>query len=356
MKLGKLDDAFNSFKSLSENNPKDPRCRIGLAYCSYHLDKPRGAIQYYLDAKKIDASDWYVIAASCQLPLDGIQADPRSRVAAVTNIINSWPGDIVWYPMTIDDLYLARGQSRAERSRYAEARTDLLLAASLNKEARHQSVCYYEQVHCLLRCGNYKLAQFTASVAIKALESSRTDRYVNEHVSQLSLINRVMAGELWTAAKIAVENSEKQDATIDSFQQAIQYLILAGKHEAARKLIDKVEVQFGKEFESIAICKAYLLSASTEEKIRDGKLAMQLTNAFETEYVDNARMLMVRAIALAEASKFDQAIKVGSRAAGLLEEKCPCREEYERRVRLFKTGKPFRVDIDRPDLDLIGPP
>ena len=93
---------------------------------------------------------------------------------------------------------------------------------------------------------------------------------------------------------------------------------------------------------------AWALATAPDAKLRDGKRAVELaTQACELTKWKVYRTLDTLAAALAEAGKFDEAVKRQEEALKLLDDN-RFRGEYEQRLNLYKARKPFHFRSEKP--------
>jgi tetratricopeptide (TPR) repeat protein len=351
-----VEDARKIFDKLAKTNPDAARTRIGLSYCDYHAGKAVSALQHFSRAQELCPEDWVVIMCSAQLSLTGIEPGRNVRVRQLTRIIDDWESKKSWLPFTLADVFKARAEQYIASSNYGKAAVDFRIARSLCPGGRLECASRYQAAFCYLRMGEYGTARLVADETIALFDKKDIDPYVAKLVTQLRWASLALSGAVDQAAKQTIERARTKRIGPSDFHQAIQYAILAGKFNDALSICRGAMDALGVHYDSIDSCYAYLLSTCPNDKARDGKLALELTEDYEQDHAENSRMLMIRSLALAETAQFDEAARVAAKAAELLPATAPLRAEYLRRSESFKKKSPFRMDARQPDFDLIERP
>jgi len=100
--------------------------------------------------------------------------------------------------------------------------------------------------------------------------------------------------------------------------------------------------------------KAWLLATCPDDDVRDGELAIEhATKACELSGWTNVMFLDTLAAAYAEAGDFESAVKWQEEAIRL--DNGAFKQDFQKRLRLFKAGKPYREGVP-PFKDMIDEP
>jgi tetratricopeptide (TPR) repeat protein len=168
----------------------------------------------------------------------------------------------------------------------------------------------------------------------------------------LDLVASGMFDEALAAAEKAVE-SRSTDPRSHCYLTRGNVHFARGHFNEALKDYDKAASIRKDDFLSLG-SKAYLLATCPVENLRNGKTALQLaTQCGKKTSMENARFLMLLAMAHAECEDFDQAISFAKKSLEKAHPQFPWLEEYKRRLKLFQEKKPYRFDPASKVFDFI---
>jgi len=88
-----------------------------------------------------------------------------------------------------------------------------------------------------------------------------------------------------------------------------------------------------------------LLATTTNARVRDGNVALKTAEEGLKSQANSVALLDAKAAALAELGRFDEAIETANEALGFLgksQNELSLRRAIESRIRMYKSGKPFR--------------
>lgn len=346
-------DAELEFQRILENNPKEARALIGRAHCRAFNADLDAAEDLFRRARQIAPDDWAVTV--CGASYFSVSLGGDTVIRQMTEMIDNWATNRSWLPFDLSGVYYTRAQLQYCQSRYAEALTDCRIARSLSSSEVQVANCRSLTAYCQLRLGDYAAARLVATELVSTGAAERDPR-IQSTLRSTELLLTALAGSSNRAAEQALADTDAEAPGLDTFQAAAQYLILCGRYQDAATACNKFEEKYHRRWESIDSCYAYLLGACPDAAIRNADSALKLTDGYEKRYPRNSRLLMIRAIALAEAGRFDEAAKLASTATDLLPPTARLRSEYSRRVKSFQEKKPFRFDPKHPDYDVIESP
>jgi tetratricopeptide (TPR) repeat protein len=120
-------------------------------------------------------------------------------------------------------------------------------------------------------------------------------------------------------------------------------LLSVAKHAEAIEDYNQA-IQLNPENDGILNNLAWVLSTSPEDKLRDGKLAIELAKkACEVTKYEAPHILSTLAAAYAEAGDFKSAIEWSTKAVEMGRQKLPEQvEQLQQELDSYKAGKPFR--------------
>jgi tetratricopeptide (TPR) repeat protein len=243
--------------------------------------------------------------------------------------------------------YLYRGFINVElRGKPAEGLRDLLMAIHLNPSSINNRIGLWSYY---FKMGKYHIAN---RISDQLLHENPTN--VGASYCRIAcLIQQDLIDEAMEIAGKAVMLAADDQSSCASFWARANVHFAKGDYKKCLEDYNRAESIQPKDYR-INGSKAYFLATSPDEKFRNGetakKLALQWCNATAME---NARFLMLLAMANAECGDFDEAVRVGKKSLEKAHANFPWLEEYKQRVKLFEQRKPFRFDPKTKVFDFI---
>ncbi len=212
------------------------------------------------------------------------------------------------------------------------------------------------------------LADFNKAVEIDAdyetVYFNRCALYRDMGDMDLALADCTKAAELmpltervWTRLGLLNMELKNYDDAIFDFSKAISlqgkeimsaYILRSKAHREKgdwRKAINDMDeaLQFDRKNPETMAGLAWLLAVAPDEKLRDGKRALELAQkAAALTLEKNAEALEAAAAASAETGDFEKAVEYEKKAIALLEEGAGERADMEKRLKLYEEKKPYR--------------
>lgn len=221
-----------------------------------------------------------------------------------------------------------------------QALYDLLTAHQIDPSSyrvKYEMWCWY------FKQGKYEMAEYISKKLIKEFSKSQT--------IEIRFATLIQKGLFIDALKLAQEMVSQSPRASNGyfFRGAIHFA--KGDYDAAKfdflistSINDKNIIHLG--------AQAYLFSSVALHRNGSAALPIALRCCEQTKY-KNPRFIMLLAMAHAAAGHKEEAIKFGNDALGKLKATSYLREDYEKRLKLFKEGKMYDFSPENKVLDYL---
>jgi tetratricopeptide (TPR) repeat protein len=131
------------------------------------------------------------------------------------------------------------------------------------------------------------------------------------------------------------ENPERESA----YGKLARELVRAKRYGEAKETLTKAIAKWPNS-PGLTYSLIWLLATCPDDQVRDAQMALELVRRVNGDEQDDPKLLDIAAAAYAEAEKFDQAVKLLTRAL----ERAPesDRRSYSSRLELYRSGRPYR--------------
>lgn len=164
------------------------------------------------------------------------------------------------------------------------------------------------------------------------------------------LATRLELGTLYTIANEHAKAVEQFTAAVAADANSLAALVGRADALLAAKRIEQAAADYGRVIEKnprdthVLNNLAWLLATTPEEKIRDGRRAVDLaTEACRLTDNKHPAFLSTLAAAYAERGNLERAVETAERAIALVQG--DAKEQYAKELASYKAGKPWRVEV-----------
>jgi tetratricopeptide (TPR) repeat protein len=329
----KKSEGLKQLMDLTKLHPTFAKGFIGLADYYEREENYRKCLEHAEKATVLDSKDpaGFYYRAMAHLGMEDNQKalDDLGRSLARGPILESFISPT--YP------YCYRSYIYADLlGRPADGLRDTLFGVSLNPNSSNCKIGLWDYY---FKTGKYHIAKLISEQMTQ--QEPKHDGALRSKA--LSLISHGILDDALRAAEDAVAVGS-EDPKSHCYLTRGQVYFARGQFEDAAKDYDKAG-SIQKDHFRIMGAKAYMLAACQEEKFRDGKTALQLaTRCGKKTSMENARFLMLLAMAHAECGDFEQAVGFAKKSLEKAHPEFPWLDEYKKRLKLFEEKKPYRFD------------
>jgi tetratricopeptide (TPR) repeat protein len=333
--LGKDQEALKEYKALIELNPNSSVGHSNLALYYLNVDDLENSLEYSNKAIGLDSNDSesYCLRGAALIKLGKLK-DGLEDLNKCISMGGFGPGTKkAAHPYLWRSFVFIEGFGRP-----SQGFEDLLRALRLDPSSLQARVALWSYY---FTTGRYHIAnQMSEELAQEKL-------YVDQAEALKCRVSSLIAsGQLEKAeriAEIAVAIPTDDQKAIGLVARANVYFAMAKYKESLRDYDEAASIE-NHEFWSKP-SKTYLLAACPNEKFRDGKTAVKLASrCCQKTGMENARYLMLMAIAHAECGDFTQAVSLAKKSIEKADPSFPWLDDYKKRLKLFEEKKPFRFD------------
>lgn len=209
----------------------------------------------------------------------------------------------------------------------ALALRDLTMAQQINPTSYDVK---FELWHLYVRQGKYEIADYLSRKIAKEYPKSK---------GVVDIVMLIRKGALDEALKLAEDMISEAPAWAYGYYWRGVVHFAKGEYDAAKRDYDKAS-SFNDDNMHTRGTRAYLMASVAT--IRNGSEALKLAiKCCEQSRYKNAKYIMLLAMSHAAAGHKEEAIKFGREALEKLSESSHLREEYEKRLKVFKEGKMY---------------
>jgi tetratricopeptide (TPR) repeat protein len=322
LEKGEADKAIADFNHLLEQNKDNVNARLALAEALMNLDKFDEALKQIEEALKAkpDSSLAYTLRARLHLAKE----DLKAALADLDQAIKINPQDL--------SAMLIRARLHLAEKNVAAAKDDvervLLLSPGLIQGILVRSMVAAEEGRMADAISDVKML----------LEEDPQNVGWRMQLAGYYIRNKQPSKAIDLLTKILAENEEEELAR----QARADTLLSIGKHEEA---IADFEILLKKNPEDDSVLNnfAWVLATSPDDKLRDGKRAIELaTKACEVTKYEKPHILSTLAAAYAETGDFETAKKWSRKAVELGIQDKEVDEQLKQELESYEQKKPWR--------------